>query len=242
MSRLSVTCAESIHRRHVLYFFFSIRLSISFQRNPDRKNEGKRGGSESTSTIISCSSQLGHTTPAPSKKYTMNFIKDLSVDKVLNLAEDTFNQVKPKTDVEARVYEVLSHKNWGSSSTIMNQIAQDTYDYDKCESDLFERVHMRWVASSIVGNSTSWEIRGRSLYITDECRLRCVVRAPPSHGHCPLNASMPMVHKSHPFIYFLSFSPNKTFPPKMQSRSSPASCGRPWKPSVLPRGASSSRA
>ena len=56
-----------------------------------------------------------------------------SVDKVLNLAEDTFNQVKPKTDVEARVYEVLSHKNWGSSSTIMNQIARDTYDYDKCE-------------------------------------------------------------------------------------------------------------
>lgn len=71
---------------------------------------------------------------APSNKYTMNFIKDLSVDKVLNLAEDTFNQVKPKTDVEARVYEVLSHKNWGSSSTIMNQIARDTYDYDKCES------------------------------------------------------------------------------------------------------------
>ena len=70
---------------------------------------------------------------APLNKYTMNFIKDLSVDKVLNLAEDTFNQVKPKTDVEARVYEVLSHKNWGSSSTIMNQIARDTYDYDKCE-------------------------------------------------------------------------------------------------------------
>ena len=64
---------------------------------------------------------------------TMNFIKDLSVDKVLNLAEDTFNQVKPKSDVEARVYEVLSHKNWGSSSTILNQVAQDTYDYDKCE-------------------------------------------------------------------------------------------------------------
>ena len=65
----------------------------------------------------------------------MNFIKDLSVDKVLNLAEDTFNQVKPKTDVEARVYDVLSHKNWGSSSTILNQIARDSYDYDKCKLD-----------------------------------------------------------------------------------------------------------
>jgi len=77
-------------------------------------------------------SRVPHTR-APQQKYTMNFIKDLSVDKVLNLAEDTFNQVKPKTDVEARVYEVLSHKNWGSSSTILNQISRDTYDYDKCE-------------------------------------------------------------------------------------------------------------
>ena len=45
----------------------------------------------------------------------------------------SFNQAKPKSEVEARVYEVLSHKNWGSSSTLMNEIARDTYDYDKCK-------------------------------------------------------------------------------------------------------------
>ena len=43
----------------------------------------------------------------------------------------SFNQAKPKTDVEARVYEVLSHKNWGAASSIMNQIARDTGDYEK---------------------------------------------------------------------------------------------------------------
>lgn len=43
----------------------------------------------------------------------------------------SFNQAKPKTDVEAKVYEVLSHKNWGASSTVMNDIARDTYDHDK---------------------------------------------------------------------------------------------------------------
>jgi epsin len=43
----------------------------------------------------------------------------------------SFNQAKPKTDVEARVYEVLSHKNWGSSSTLLNEISQDTGDYEK---------------------------------------------------------------------------------------------------------------
>jgi len=61
----------------------------------------------------------------------MDFLKDLSIDKVRNLAEDAFNQAKPKTETEAKLYEVLSHKNWGSSSTLMNEIARDTYDYDK---------------------------------------------------------------------------------------------------------------
>jgi len=60
-----------------------------------------------------------------------NFVKDLNIDKVRNLAEDAFNQVKPKNDVEVRVYEVLSHKNWGASSTLMNEIAQDTFDYER---------------------------------------------------------------------------------------------------------------
>jgi len=61
----------------------------------------------------------------------MDFLKDLSVDKLRNAAEDAFNQVKPKSEVEARVYEVLSHKNWGSSSTLLNEIARDTYEYDR---------------------------------------------------------------------------------------------------------------
>jgi epsin len=43
----------------------------------------------------------------------------------------SFNQAKPKTEVETKVYDVLSHKNWGSSSTQMNDIAADTYDYEK---------------------------------------------------------------------------------------------------------------
>jgi len=60
-----------------------------------------------------------------------NFVKDLNIDKVRNLAEDAFNQVKPKNEVEVRVYEVLSHKNWGASSTLMNEIAQDTFDYER---------------------------------------------------------------------------------------------------------------
>jgi epsin len=50
---------------------------------------------------------------------------------LLNFLLFSFNQAKPKTEVEARVYEVLSHKNWGASSSLMNDIARDTFDYDK---------------------------------------------------------------------------------------------------------------
>ncbi|CBJ27650.1 conserved unknown protein [Ectocarpus siliculosus] len=34
-------------------------------------------------------------------------------------------------DTEKRVYEALSNKNWGASSTLLNDIARDTYDFEK---------------------------------------------------------------------------------------------------------------
>ncbi|GMI39018.1 hypothetical protein TeGR_g8802, partial [Tetraparma gracilis] len=40
------------------------------------------------------------------------------------------NSAKPKSEVESRMFEALSHKNWGASSTLLNQIARDTHDYD----------------------------------------------------------------------------------------------------------------
>jgi epsin len=64
-------------------------------------------------------------------EFINNIAKDLSIDKVRNIAEDTFNSYKPKTELEERVYEVLSHKNWGASGSLMNGLADDTYDYEK---------------------------------------------------------------------------------------------------------------
>jgi ENTH domain len=39
--------------------------------------------------------------------------------------------VAGKNDTEKRVYEALSNKNWGTSSTILNDIARDSYDIEK---------------------------------------------------------------------------------------------------------------
>ena len=41
---------------------------------------------------------------------------------------DRRDTIAPRNDTEKRVYEALSNKNWGASSTMLNDIARDTYD------------------------------------------------------------------------------------------------------------------
>eukprot|EP00531_Pseudo-nitzschia_arenysensis_P015679 CAMPEP_0116151966 /NCGR_PEP_ID=MMETSP0329-20121206/20392_1 /TAXON_ID=697910 /ORGANISM="Pseudo-nitzschia arenysensis, Strain B593" /LENGTH=350 /DNA_ID=CAMNT_0003648641 /DNA_START=93 /DNA_END=1142 /DNA_ORIENTATION=- len=111
----------------------------------------------------------------------MNFIKDLSLDKIQNLAEDAYNSAKPKTDVEARVYEVLSHKNWGASGSLMNEIARDTYDAERFQ-----------VVASLMWDGmenqrpAAWKIVFKSLNLLDHLvkngAERCVDDAR-NHGH-----------------------------------------------------------
>ena len=75
--------------------------------------------------IIAFESSLDH---------NLSFVQILQTDFTPTIQFSySFNQVKPKNDVEVRVYEVLSHKNWGASSTLMNEIAQDTFDYERCK-------------------------------------------------------------------------------------------------------------
>jgi epsin len=47
------------------------------------------------------------------------------------MVDEAKNQIVPRTEMEKRMHEALSNKNWGASSTLMNQIASDTYDYEK---------------------------------------------------------------------------------------------------------------
>ena len=89
--------------------------------------------------------------------------------------------MKPKTDVEARVYEVLSHKNWGAASTIMNQIARDTYDYEKFA--IITRIMWESVETQ---RPSAWRVvfKGLSLleHLVKNGSERCVDDAR-NHGH-----------------------------------------------------------
>merc|ERR1719399_1798173 len=51
----------------------------------------------------------------------------MNLDKLSNMVRKTF---KP-TEVEAKLQEALSKKNWGASSTVMNDIARYTFDYQE---------------------------------------------------------------------------------------------------------------
>ncbi len=53
----------------------------------------------------------------------------LNFDKFRNAVDDVKNKVLAENDSERRVCEALSNKNWGASSTLMNDIARDTYDF-----------------------------------------------------------------------------------------------------------------
>ena len=97
------------------------------------------GGGESPNRLSCCDSSLSNS-PKGLHVIFISLISSLhSALSNTNISSLTFpligrfNQVKPKNEVEARVYEVLSHKNWGASTTLMNEIAQDTSDYERCE-------------------------------------------------------------------------------------------------------------
>jgi ENTH domain len=70
-------------------------------------------------------------TNCPPSIISFCFYYTLPVDDGFYYLLGSYNQAKPKTDVEARVYEVLSHKNWGASGSLMNEIARDTFDSER---------------------------------------------------------------------------------------------------------------
>ncbi|CAH0479053.1 unnamed protein product [Peronospora belbahrii] len=55
-----------------------------------------------------------------------------ALDKIKNVMDDAKSAVKAKmgTDVERKIEEALSNKNWGASSTLLNEISQLTYDFE----------------------------------------------------------------------------------------------------------------
>lgn len=60
-----------------------------------------------------------------------NMNLNINLESLKNMVDEAKNQIVPRTEMEKRMHEALSNKNWGASSTLMNQIASDTYDYEK---------------------------------------------------------------------------------------------------------------
>ncbi|KAJ1436875.1 hypothetical protein B484DRAFT_392985 [Ochromonadaceae sp. CCMP2298] len=57
-----------------------------------------------------------------------NLASNFSIAGLKNALDEVRVQVYAKNDTEKKVYDALSSKNWGASSTLLNDIAADTMD------------------------------------------------------------------------------------------------------------------
>jgi len=74
-----------------------------------------------------------------------------SLASIKNTFDEVRAQVYPKNETEKKVYEALSSKNWGASSTLMNDIAAETYDFEKYN------IIMNLLWSNIEGEGRTWK-------------------------------------------------------------------------------------
>lgn len=52
----------------------------------------------------------------------------LSLASIKNSLDEVRGQYYPKNETERKVYEALSSANWGASSTLLNDIANESND------------------------------------------------------------------------------------------------------------------
>mmetsp|Transcript_35351 Transcript_35351/g.45583 ORF Transcript_35351/g.45583 Transcript_35351/m.45583 type:complete len:441 (+) Transcript_35351:105-1427(+) len=76
-----------------------------------------------------------------------------SIGSAMLMAKDKAEEMRIKargSEVEKRLMEAMSNENWGASSSLMNNLAQDTYDFEKYP------VIMKQIWSSLDNTATSW--------------------------------------------------------------------------------------
>lgn len=77
------------------------------------------------------------------------------VSSSLNTLAGAANELRaayyPRNETERRVFEALSSKNWGASTTLMNDIASDTTDYEKFS------IVMKTIWSTLDVSGKSWK-------------------------------------------------------------------------------------
>jgi len=78
-------------------------------------------------------------------------MNNLSMATIKNSIDEVRAQVYPRNETERKVYEALSSKNWGASTTLMNSIAGDTGDYEKFG------IIMSLIWSNIENDGKSWK-------------------------------------------------------------------------------------
>jgi len=79
-----------------------------------------------------------------------------NMDKLRNAVDDAKSHIKARygTEAEKKLEEALSNKNWGASSSLLNDIAQMTFDYQSYD------IVMRKIYEALDNHARQW----RSIY------------------------------------------------------------------------------
>jgi len=75
----------------------------------------------------------------------------VTLSSISTAADELRAQYYPRNETEREVYEALSSKNWGASTTLMNEIAADTMDYEKYS------VVMKTIWATLDSAGRSWK-------------------------------------------------------------------------------------
>lgn len=88
-------------------------------------------------------------------------IPSFSLASIKSAADELRAQVYPRNETEKKVYEALSSKNWGASTTLMQDIANETSDYEKFQ------IVMNLVWASLETEGKSWKQIFKALTLID---------------------------------------------------------------------------
>lgn len=58
----------------------------------------------------------------------------MNIAKLKNKAEGLVTQLAAKDECEKRVLDAVSNKSWAAHPTLLNEIAEDTFQFDRCVS------------------------------------------------------------------------------------------------------------
>lgn len=72
------------------------------------------------------------------------------IGKIKSRAEGLVTQLTSKDECEKRVLDAVSNKSWAPHPTLLNDIAEDTFQFDRYRTTYSINICMFYIASTLI--------------------------------------------------------------------------------------------